>query len=153
MALFCIWVFPVAPGGLYGSKTGSGVLSWSAAIQWAIMEACISTHSRVIPHMCWLYSLFRCLGGPLVHLGVSCDPGGVYTGLKRGPEYSQGQQQSKEPSWRLVSPLIHELYPHICWLYSLLWVPLWAITSDKVCRPPTKFVGPRQKQSEVYNGP
>ena len=38
------------------SKTGSRVLSWSAAIHWAIMEACISTHSWY-PHLCWLYSL------------------------------------------------------------------------------------------------
>ena len=55
----------------------------------------------------------------MVHLGVSCDPGGVYTGLKRGLEYSNGQWESNEPSWRPVSLPIRELYPHIRWLYSL----------------------------------
>ena len=31
--------------------------------------------------------------------------------LKPGLEYSHGQQQYKEPSWRPVSLPIHELYP------------------------------------------
>ena len=69
---------------------------------------------ELYPHICWLYSLFRCLDGLVMHLGVSSCPGCTHAILKPGLECSH-DQQSIEPSWRPVSPAFHELYPHLCW--------------------------------------
>ena len=74
---------------------------------------------ELYPHICWLYSLCGCLNGLPMHLGVSHGPGGSDMGFKLGLGWSHAQLQSIGPSWRPVTLPIHELHPHICWLYSL----------------------------------